>query len=1821
MVIETNKLNPTTVVNSGTTQLEFKKNPVARSLTRASNDRNATPKSTNAKAIATTPDGPAVGKTVAAVEKKVGFEQESQANTDVLETETQEHIESFLQNFESIHRDWEEFKLLGYNRKSPQVNQEAITELKKTATELRQHKDQQVIDKATEVLSLLKNFPQKDINALVSRKLAHDNEKERGKAVVMVAHVNASIAMLQDGLETLAHSRQRNLSQKVKEKTRDAVIAQTLTHLSQGKEDQEALTVSLQTILDEDKGPLAKKLTKAQSSEFEATCITEAEKLREKAHSLQETATRVSRPMIKVRGFLGNVHKSPISIENRVKAEKFLANSSNLLKELSNDISDSAQALSPQKSTISKVGASVGNSLIKALVAFDNPDYALESAANMVEKGGKSIAMGANALRSTAIYGTHKTTQAANTKKINHLETAEQIVDSTARAFLNQMLGAQEHITRSVDPLLSTLTTLIKEDEKLKEKLGWNYAEDFALSGDISTKNMQKALQSKEGESRERAVLNAVLDESLRISQTQKSKESRSWFQSHENLKQSVVTVNQSINRALTMISDSNLQAVQERILDRVPVELKPEVTKSLADLTCQMADYRTQLEKSVKALKTAVNLSGHGDFEDARKNALAAKEEAGKVKQKIKTKSTELTGESLHTYSRHGRLAKSIGEWINNTKLEFSDEPKEVGEIIDRVLQGLEHDGLGKLLSKQGDPLAILGSERVKTAESEAAEKMLLWGKSAAEIMKERGDLKDYFFRWGEKNVSYAAAVSLIGGAVGEGVAALEYLADFDPSLKPKMGLLKVALAPLTMEIGIRKLKNSVKPGQDLPFEEINQYVREESLKAAFRLATGLMPRGAKSALGAAITVGGLATGNSNLGKTVKSHFILDTAYVTGFMGARAVADEVIGEVLKGKTLSEDIQPTEELSNAFEQSSATSNTYPAIARGKGEYKEAVVDAQMENHTEEVAGNDSVGGHDNTDLNIQSLVDKVKVNGSSDVQAKTREALNTLCQTEDGRAMLNILINSGMEFEIRYAGETGDELRQEGGRTFFASSTDVDNGIIYFDPFNTLSATSGEDIEDDEWRERDPSIALFHELKHIYDRLASQNANLDADVFTENGYRQQFYALRGEEAVLRDDDSHGTYADGRVGFWDNGPRAGEFDEIELDMYGHHHGDEGFPSLRERFRNGIFSEERAGRYSGSPHTPEEIAEKANIVNELLQNSGQPPLSFEERLLIRNYPGLEPYQITDTVKYCREENDNWYFNSGALDSAREDLHHSVLANRGIFIDEFLEREISQDMGYNLRQKYSGDSPNSILDQKVTVVYDKRVTTREKSTNGKSGDYKITDTTPSKTFTIRQIANDEHLKYARENDPAGLGNYMNVSRYQAEDSDLADLARKVTDRDFQTAYDTHIQALKNDSEFMSSLDYFYQQAFEAKLEQLGISERDVFQVDVKMQVNGGWSWNSEDVEDHSLFAFYDKDNKLKLFSPHDNREPFTFDDVSAANNAMLDNDSEFATWVRQSSDPKWQSYLDKPREGSFWSFTDNDHAELELVKCDGGTARRNTNAMLDMLNNYMDIAAESDLEQVGHKVLSIYKDTIGVVALAATEGFPPGLKFLARAANAAIQGGLETGLAETVADKQEAGAKLGVSVLGTAAFPAGGGAAKKAGGSLGQLMGQGKDAAQNTGASMGGATRYGPYAANKGGLAGTIAGAMVGEKGEEPTQPPSLGSFLQVSPAPRDLSPDDKLRMLNDKFDEQMYQALSEDRFSNQNDPNHERLRRFLTNVLSRPSSQFGELNTREFLEGAIDVASDSVVNHILPKLQQAMEVLSSGGTVENVRALFA
>ena len=242
-------------------------------------------------------------------------------------------------------------------------------------------------------------------------------------------------------------------------------------------------------------------------------------------------------------------------------------------------------------------------------------------------------------------------------------------------------------------------------------------------------------------------------------------------------------------------------------------------------------------------------------------------------------------TGESLNSFSRQGRLAKSMGEWFNKVEGDFADEPEAIRQIIKDLLMTFRSGEMQESFSKWTDPMGVLLSARVDNAHRDTADNVLRWNQSAAEIMKARKGLTDYLIRWGEKNVSYSAALSVIGGAVGEGVAALEYLVSIEPRLRPKLGLLKVALAPITMAIGMRKLKNSVRPGEDLPFNEINQYIREEVCKTAFRLATGLIPKVGKTGLGVALTLGGMVSGKGSLGQTLTSHLPLDMAYVSGLL------------------------------------------------------------------------------------------------------------------------------------------------------------------------------------------------------------------------------------------------------------------------------------------------------------------------------------------------------------------------------------------------------------------------------------------------------------------------------------------------------------------------------------------------------------------------------------------------------------------------------------------------------------------------------------------------------------------------------------------------------------------------------------------------------------------------------------------------------------------------------------------------------------------------------------------------------------------------
>ena len=121
---------------------------------------------------------------------------------------------------------------------------------------------------------------------------------------------------------------------------------------------------------------------------------------------------------------------------------------------------------------------------------------------------------------------------------------------------------------------------------------------------------------------------------------------------------------------------------------------------------------------------------------------------------------------------------------------------------------------------------------------------------------------------------------------------------------------------------------------------------------------------------------------------------------------------------------------------DAVDESRPISNAYPDINRGEGQYKEAV--------------------------------DK---------------SLAKIARTPCGRDLIESMNEQGIK--ITQPSEE-ERLRQVDGQTFYATYANSEQNTIFFDPWNTLAAESDEQANDKPWLRRDPSIALFHEMLHLY---------------------------------------------------------------------------------------------------------------------------------------------------------------------------------------------------------------------------------------------------------------------------------------------------------------------------------------------------------------------------------------------------------------------------------------------------------------------------------------------------------------------------------------------------------------------------------------------------------------------------------------------------------------------------------------------------------------------------------------------------------------
>ncbi|NRD74901.1 hypothetical protein HQQ94_17100 [Shewanella sp. VB17] len=815
-----------------------------------------------------------------------------------------EHVlEGFSEEFDHMCKIWEEFMLLGYNQTTPVVHKTKLVTLLSMTKTLHHHQNERLQEFGARIRRVLALLPENDNNKWIKIQLNHGT---RSKAVVMAAFLNAVFSALLDASKKLIGlDEQPKIWAMQSEITNTDLVNEAATHLLGGVEEIKAdpkafkrLKAEVLSTLTQEKkkGLLGQKLQRLQQEAIKNAKAEEAHQLRILATSIRVVAKKVNPSNLKAVKRVFSL-QAPISIENKKNVDNFLRLASRLLSDLSDEFEDIGQQLSPLPSIISQISSSVTNSLIDTLVAVDNPEYLFDKVSSSVEKHKQRLPVMGKQLIATGKYGVNKVNQGIRTQLTEHIDRNERIVDSVLRSILTQLLDAREHLKKTSDPLSETLDELKKSEEKLEGELGSNFVRRFGLSLKERTSIVDQALLKDRDKDKTLVTLTTILDTHLEINKVINTQDRRQWYALKEHLTDKCHAAHLAVKRVHEMVSDNNMDNKIRAILSQVPDALQNKAKTQIEALNKLIIPEVKKLRQAASTLESATHLAMNNQLLAASNEVVKAELLSKEAKGLTKIISAMFTGESLNSFSRQGRLAKSIAEWLNKVQDNFTSEPKEIREIINGLLMTFRHGEMKQSFSKWTDPIGILLSGRVDSAYTDAQDNVLRWNSSAAEIMKTRTGLTDYLICWGEQNVSYSAALSIIGGAVGEGAAALEYLASTDPRLQPKLDFLMVALAPITMAIGVRKLKKSVKPGEDLPFAEINQFIREEACKAAFRLVTGLLPKVGKTSLGVALTLGGIMSGRSHLGQTLTSQLPLDAAYVSGYLSYRATREQDIEE------------------------------------------------------------------------------------------------------------------------------------------------------------------------------------------------------------------------------------------------------------------------------------------------------------------------------------------------------------------------------------------------------------------------------------------------------------------------------------------------------------------------------------------------------------------------------------------------------------------------------------------------------------------------------------------------------------------------------------------------------------------------------------------------------------------------------------------------------------------------------------------------------------------------------------------------------------
>ncbi|MYM58195.1 hypothetical protein GTG28_03075 [Vibrio sp. OCN044] len=409
-------------------------------------------------------------------------------------------------------------------------------------------------------------------------------------------------------------------------------------------------------------------------------------------------------------------------------------------------------------------------------------------------------------------------------------------------------------------------------------------------------------------------------------------------------------------------------------------------------------------------------------------------------------------TGQPLGPFSRRSRVAKDWGMCANEVLREAGHTDAALIPDTEVIRHALTERNMLTGLVSDKDPLGIFFSTQIAGEWRYAYRDQTIKPMSPEEYAAQEKTLAEFIVSWSQKRLARGVVVSFIEG----GLDVVGGLTVTPIKIGVRAGI-KVPISLIRIGYDVHKIKQGVMPGEDKPYKVIKARITHRLEQLGFKMLMIPVGNTVKTVFAAGVSAAAHAHNAmvekeedkvkiSSWGKVLGTEALLTGGSVPVNLGAKTAANlvmepspklttdeqqvvEQIKQALAGESASQEL-------DAVDESSPISNAYPDIVRGEGEYKEAV---------------------------DQSLA----------------KIANTPC----GHDLIESMNEQGIE--ITQPSEE-ERLRQEDGQTFYATYANPEQNTIFFDPWNTLAAESDEQANDKPWLRRDPSIALFHEMLHLY---------------------------------------------------------------------------------------------------------------------------------------------------------------------------------------------------------------------------------------------------------------------------------------------------------------------------------------------------------------------------------------------------------------------------------------------------------------------------------------------------------------------------------------------------------------------------------------------------------------------------------------------------------------------------------------------------------------------------------------------------------------